>query len=152
MHHARHRTAPTTRKKTMNVIWHWPKPKSRRAIGSRPRTTTSTPNIILGRCPRTESDIGFHIRTRARETEFFRATLSPPIRIAPLIVARSDYVVPGVDRACWELGLHSPNCKNTLLIDDFIQKAFVIAGHLAPSTQSSTSAERGRSVTSLAIC
>ena len=45
----------------------------RLAIGSRPRTTTSMLNIILGRCPRTESDIKFHIRTRARETEFFRA-------------------------------------------------------------------------------
>jgi len=54
MRHAQHRTVPTTRKKTMNVIWQWPKPKSRRAIGSRPRTTTSTPNIISDWCPRME--------------------------------------------------------------------------------------------------
>jgi hypothetical protein len=35
---------------------------------------------------------------------------------------------------------------------DFIQEAFVFSAHLVPSTQSSTSAERGRSVNYLAIC
>jgi hypothetical protein len=37
---------------------------------------------------------------------------------------------------------------NTLLIDDFIQEAFLISGHLAPSTQSSTfSVDAGRAPT-----
>src|SRR5262245_49673270 len=38
--------APTTREEAMTGTWLWPKLNSRRAIGSRPRTTTSTPNII----------------------------------------------------------------------------------------------------------
>jgi microcin C transport system substrate-binding protein len=37
---------------TMSGTWRWPRLKSRPATGSRPRTTTSTPNIISGQCPR----------------------------------------------------------------------------------------------------
>jgi hypothetical protein len=40
-------------RRNYNGTWHWPKLNSRRAIGLRPRTTTSTPNTISGRCPRT---------------------------------------------------------------------------------------------------
>jgi len=43
----------TTREETMTGTWHWPKLNSRRAIGLRPRTTTSTPNTISDRYPRT---------------------------------------------------------------------------------------------------
>src|SRR6266404_4893751 len=57
-HSSGHRTGPapsrgalTMREETMSGTWHWPKLKSKPGIRSRPRTTTSTPNIISGRCP-----------------------------------------------------------------------------------------------------
>ena len=48
--------------------------------------------------------------------------------------------------------LASEIAKHIVEIGDFIQEAFVFAGHLVPRTQSSTSAGTERSVTSLAIC
>jgi len=44
-----------TRKEAMSGIWRWPVPKSKTAIRSRQRTTTSTPNIISDRCVRTRT-------------------------------------------------------------------------------------------------
>ena len=44
----------TTREEAMNGTWLWPKLNSRQVIGSRPRTTTSTPSII-SECPRIEA-------------------------------------------------------------------------------------------------
>jgi hypothetical protein len=62
-HSSGHRTGPipsrvalTMREETMSGTWHWSKLKSRPGIRSRPRTTTSTPNIISGRCPRSRRD------------------------------------------------------------------------------------------------
>ena len=43
-----------TRKETMSGIWRSPVLKPKSAIRSGQRTTTSTPNIILDRCPRTQ--------------------------------------------------------------------------------------------------
>ena len=48
------RSALKTRKETMSGISRSPVPKPRAATPSGQRTTTSTPNIISGRCPRTE--------------------------------------------------------------------------------------------------
>jgi hypothetical protein len=44
------------RKETMSSIWRSPAPKPKSATRSGPRITTSTPNIILGRYPRTEKE------------------------------------------------------------------------------------------------
>src|SRR5262249_37835614 len=44
------------REETMRSTWPWPRLKSRLATGLRPRTTTSTPNIISGQYPRTGRD------------------------------------------------------------------------------------------------
>ncbi len=105
-HSGGHRVRPaqsygalTTREETMTGTWRWPKLNSRRAIGLRPRITTSTPNIISDRCPRTKSDTGFHIRTRAKDAEEFSQSrlLARPIlkwgQRASLIVATRDYIV-----------------------------------------------------------
>src|SRR5215831_7356489 len=43
----------TTREEATIGTWLWPKLNSRQVIGSRPRTTTSTPSII-SECPRIE--------------------------------------------------------------------------------------------------
>jgi hypothetical protein len=51
---APNRTALTTREETMNGIWRSPKLKPKAATQSRQKITTSTPNIISDRCPRTE--------------------------------------------------------------------------------------------------
>ena len=102
-HSGGHRVRPaqshgalTMLEETMSGTWRWRKLKSWPATGSRPRTTTSTPNIISGRCPRTESDIGLHIRTRAKERNFSRADSYPADpqwgQRASLIVATRDYI------------------------------------------------------------
>jgi hypothetical protein len=51
---APNRTALTTRDETMNGIWRSPKLKFKAETRSGQKTTTSTPNIISDRCPRTE--------------------------------------------------------------------------------------------------
>ena len=51
---APNRRALTTRKETMSGIWRSPKLKPKAATPSGQKTTTSTPNIISDRCPRTE--------------------------------------------------------------------------------------------------
>src|ERR1700733_13181720 len=44
------------RKETMSGTWRLPALKPKTATRSGQRTTTSTPNIILGRCPRSEKE------------------------------------------------------------------------------------------------
>ena len=48
-------TTHKTRKEAMSGIWRSPVPRSKSAIRSRRRTTTSTPNIISDRCARTRT-------------------------------------------------------------------------------------------------
>src|SRR5882757_9736302 len=60
---APNRTALTTREETMNGIWRSPKLKPKAATQSRQKITTSTPNIISDRCPRTE-ELELHRRLR----------------------------------------------------------------------------------------
>ena len=72
-----HRTPPaqhqalTTRKETISDIWSSPVLKPSPETRSGQKTTTSTPNIISGRCPRTEG--------RHRKRDCFAAGCSQPL-------------------------------------------------------------------------
>src|SRR5436190_4694181 len=71
---APNRTDLTTREETMNGIWRSPKLKPKPATQSRQKTTTSTPNIISDRCPRTEER---HKRLRCNDC-CYAAISGPP--------------------------------------------------------------------------
>ena len=62
------RRALKTRKETMSGIWRSPVLKPKSAIRSGQRTTTSTPNIILDRCHRTQKGRKSHTLWRGEGT------------------------------------------------------------------------------------
>ena len=64
---APNRTALPTREETMNGILRSPKLKPKAATQSGQKTTTSTPNIISDRCPRTEERHKRHRRLRCND-------------------------------------------------------------------------------------
>jgi ABC transporter substrate binding protein len=101
-HSGGHRVRPgqshgalTMLEETMSGTWRRRKLKSRPATGSRPRTTTSTPNIISGRCPWIRRltlsccDVGRHIPT----TEIEAAITSLGREQAGLVLMTDSFLV-----------------------------------------------------------